>query len=65
MCNGETWRDLKNGERQREGLKPYEEGELDVNFTHWDVSVRHVDVGLSLWRWLDGEFLRIWLFRNG
>ncbi|KAJ3025923.1 Mitochondrial distribution and morphology protein 31, mitochondrial precursor, partial [Rhizophlyctis rosea] len=57
VCDGDTWREYKREERARKGLPASTEGELDTNFTYFDVSVRHVDVGLSLWRWLDGRGL--------
>ncbi|KAJ3144482.1 Mitochondrial distribution and morphology protein 31, mitochondrial precursor [Geranomyces variabilis] len=56
-CNDETWTELKNAERAEKGLPPYDPGELDVNWTYWDLTFRHIDVSLSLWRWLDGKGL--------
>ncbi|KAI9093037.1 mitochondrial distribution and morphology proteins-domain-containing protein [Phlyctochytrium arcticum] len=57
LCNDETWRELKNDERRRQGLSEWGVGELDTNWTFWDLSLRHIDVTLSLWRWLDGKGL--------
>lgn len=54
ICNDETWTELKNAERAQKGLPPLAPGELDVNWTYWDLTFRHIDVTLSLWRWLDG-----------
>ncbi|KAJ3021100.1 Mitochondrial distribution and morphology protein 31, mitochondrial precursor [Thoreauomyces humboldtii] len=57
VCNDRTWTELKNEDRHRKGQRPYAEGELDVNWTYWDLTFRHIDVTLSLWRWLDGKGL--------
>ncbi|KAI8922532.1 mitochondrial distribution and morphology protein family 31/32 [Powellomyces hirtus] len=57
ICNDQTWTELKNAERRHKGMLPYGPGELDVNWTYWDLTFRHIDVTLSLWRWLDGKGL--------
>ncbi|KAJ3184385.1 Mitochondrial distribution and morphology protein 31, mitochondrial precursor [Gaertneriomyces sp. JEL0708] len=55
QCNDHTWLELQNAERAKQGLAPLDMEDLDVNWTYWDLSIRHVDVALSLWRWLDGK----------
>ncbi|KAI8816063.1 mitochondrial distribution and morphology protein family 31/32 [Fimicolochytrium jonesii] len=57
VCNDKTWRELKNSERERRGLPPLDDEELDVNWTYWDITCRHIDISLSFWRWLDGKGL--------
>ncbi|TPX71395.1 hypothetical protein SpCBS45565_g01096 [Spizellomyces sp. 'palustris'] len=56
-CDDKTWMELKNAERAKLGLAPYAPDELDTNWTYWDLTLRHIDVTLSLWRWLDGKGL--------
>ena len=34
-----------------------DEKKVDVNWTYWDIKVDTIDLTLSLWRWLDGEYV--------
>ncbi|KAJ3283391.1 Mitochondrial distribution and morphology protein 31, mitochondrial precursor [Borealophlyctis nickersoniae] len=57
VCNADTWKEWKKMDRAKRGLAPLTDEEIDTNFTYWDMTIRHVDVSLSLWQWLDGRGL--------
>ncbi|KAI8922890.1 mitochondrial distribution and morphology proteins-domain-containing protein [Entophlyctis helioformis] len=55
VCNGDTWTEIKRKEKLANGLGDLEPGEVDVNWTYWDMTVERIDISLSLWRLLDGR----------
>ncbi|KAJ3316653.1 Mitochondrial distribution and morphology protein 31, mitochondrial precursor [Blyttiomyces sp. JEL0837] len=55
ICTGDTWQSRKAREKRERGLGELLEGEVDLNWTYWDLHVDSVDVTLSLWRWLEGH----------
>ncbi|KAJ8329885.1 hypothetical protein BDV3_004057 [Batrachochytrium dendrobatidis] len=55
VCNGDTWTELKRKEKSAKGLGDLLPGEVDLNWTYWDLTVDRIDVNLSLWRLLDGR----------
>ncbi|KAJ3092714.1 Mitochondrial distribution and morphology protein 31, mitochondrial precursor [Quaeritorhiza haematococci] len=57
LCNADTWTELKREEKKAKGLGDLVDGEVDVNWTYWDLTIKSVDVTLSLWRWLEGRGL--------
>lgn len=50
VCNNETWIALL-----KETNPNLIESNVDVNWTYWNINVKHVDVQLSVWQWLDGR----------
>ncbi|KAI8831095.1 mitochondrial distribution and morphology protein family 31/32 [Chytridium lagenaria] len=54
VCTGDTWLRRKEREKKERGLGALLPGEVDLNWTYWDLNIDSVDVTLSLWRWLRG-----------
>ena len=45
-------------DRKRQGSSvPIQKEDVDTNFTYFDLALEHVDVTLSLWKWLEGQGL--------
>lgn len=56
--NAETQKQYMIAERKAKGLNAdVKDEEVDRNFTYFDMKMENVDVTLSLWRWLDGEWM--------
>jgi distribution and morphology protein 31 len=57
VCTGDTWASRVEAERKQKGLTLLQDGDLDLNWTYWDLNIASVDVTLSLWSWLEGRGL--------
>eukprot|EP00842_Homolaphlyctis_polyrhiza_P003680 jgi/Hompol1/4312/HPOL_002490-RA len=55
LCNGESWTELRRKAKLAKGQGDLLPGEVDTNFTYWDLNVDRIDLTLSLWRMLDGR----------
>ncbi|KAI9199384.1 mitochondrial distribution and morphology proteins-domain-containing protein [Polychytrium aggregatum] len=57
LCTGDSYLGLVNSQRKEKGLGPITRDEMDLNWTYWDLTIRSVDVTLSLWRLIEGRGL--------
>jgi distribution and morphology protein 31 len=54
LCNDESWIKVCEQSAKEENIS-FDPSKVDVNFTYVDLQVDHIDISLSLWRWLDGK----------
>jgi distribution and morphology protein 31 len=55
-CNDKSWALLCEKKAIEDG-KNFEPEKVNRNFTYWEITVDHIDITLSLWRWLDGIYV--------
>ncbi|KAL2914308.1 Mitochondrial distribution and morphology protein 31, mitochondrial precursor [Polyrhizophydium stewartii] len=55
LLNGDTWTEIVRKQKLAKGLGDLVPGEVDVNWTYWDLTMDSIEITLSLWRLLDGR----------